>query len=341
MASFQFGAPVSPDLGISAPPTAPQTAEGAAIANAGSVQVRAGNGAARVQMGPDGLEVSNNGVSRVQMASVSNGSDGILATANRDGAPKPAASLRPTDKVTIGGMETTLAVAERLGAVTRDAATGVYQNVSEGQLKEVNGAAQAERKQAAAVTEAAKAKEAAQAARLPDAASEQAAAEIESSVTPGTATRALLDIIDTGNVRSGVLERAASEAGIQPAEMGAKLGAAMKGFQAQAAAFAAQRGVDMEQFTDWARTHHAGDLKNAMQRHVQQRDVGAYGALVGRYMENLDRIDPQSILSAKFPDTGMSAFKAADGRIVLNIPGHGQVSWSAAVKAGLVSPRRS
>jgi hypothetical protein len=55
-------------------------------------------------------------------------------------------------------------------------------------------------------------------------------------------------------------------------------------------------------------------------------------------MENLDTITPDAILNANFPDKGVSAHKAPDGRIVLNIPGRGQVSWATAVKIGLVKP---
>ena len=245
-----------------------------------------------------------------------------------------------SDFVKIGGMDVTVEVAERLGYLTRDARTGIYANVSEGQIREASGEAAAARQQAAAEAARVKAVEAANAARLPNEVAETAAREITESVSPGTATRVLLDIFDTGNIRSTNLSMAATEAGIAPSDMGAKIGAAMKGFEDQARAFATERGVDLEQFSQWARTHHAGDLKDAMVRHVQGRDVKSYANLFDRYMTNLDKIDPQSILNAKFPTTGMSAYKAADGNVVLRMPGYGEMSWTAAYKAGLVGPHR-
>jgi hypothetical protein len=63
------------------------------------------------------------------MAHVSNGADGILATANRGGTPKAIHDLKPTDEVTYMGQTMRLEIAERIGLITRDPHTGLYANV--------------------------------------------------------------------------------------------------------------------------------------------------------------------------------------------------------------------
>jgi hypothetical protein len=77
-----------------------------------------------------------------------------------------------------------------------------------------------------------------------------------------------------------------------------------------------------------------------MQMHGMQRTTAGYVPPVEAYMQNLDTINPAAILNADFPDKGVSAFKSeATGRIVLRIPGRGEIPWSTAVKIGLAKPR--
>jgi len=306
---------------------------------ASRVRVNTG-GSYSASFSSEGASVSSNGVTSINMADATNGADGILSTAHRNGSPKPIGELRPTDFIKIGGMDVELRVAERSGFVTRDLHTGLYSNVSEPLIREATGEAPQERQRAAEVAQEEATKARAEAAKLPVAGAEEVVNDITANVTAGTQTRALLDVIESGTVNTRVLNMAASEAQIEPSEMGAKMGKALEGFTAQARSYAASQGVDLDHFGEWARQNHAGDLKRAMMAHYQGRDVGAYGELMGRYMGNLDKIAPDAILNATFPDPGVSAFKSTDGNIVLRIPGHGEVSWAAAVKAGLVAPRR-
>ncbi len=111
------------------------------------------------------------------------------------------------------------------------------------------------------------------------------------------------------------------------------------GFENQFASYAASKGADAADFQAWARQHAADEAEQAMLAHVQRRNVGAYDALLGRYMENLDLRNPDAILNANFPDAAVKANRGADGRIVLDINGR-KIGWPQAVRLGLVGPRR-
>jgi hypothetical protein len=311
------------------------------IARSGGVQINAG-GSYRVHVGAGGMDVQSADTSRVQMAHVSNGEAGVLGTASRDGAARSAAELKPTDQVTVAGMRTTVANAERLGFLRRDPATGIYTNATEAAVKEASGEAEAERQTTEAAKAAEEAQNAAEAARLPGEGAEEAAQFIADKVDAGTMTRAVLDMLRTdGNVDTSTLNAAASQAGVEPSAMGATLSKAMEGYTSQAEAFAASRGVDLQAFGAWATKQHGNELRQAMIGHVQNRDVSAYAPLMDRYVADLDVIDPNAILSAAFPDPGVTARRDEfTKRVVLNIPGMGEIGWTAAVRAGLVGPHR-
>jgi hypothetical protein len=73
---------------------------------------------------------------------------------------------------------------------------------------------------------------------------------------------------------------------------------------------------------------------------VQDRNVATWGALADKYMVNLDRISPDVILSANFQNGISARMDHAARAVILDIPGHGTMRWSAAVRAGLVGPHR-
>jgi len=321
-------------LAIGAPAPSPELA-----GNASRASIIAHDAGMRLVVSDTGSQVVSNEAMSINMAHVSNGETGILATATRDGLPRAPGDLRPTDRVTINGLDTELRVAERLGLVTRDKTSGLYSNAPEANIKEATGEAQAEREAAREVVKAQEAAAAKEAAKLPSVTSEAAIEEITAKVTPGTLTRGLLDAVANGGaINSRVLTLAASEAAMHPSEMASKVSAAYKGFEAQADSHLASRGVDIEAFGNWARANHReSDLKRAMAAHVQNRDTGAYNALADTYLSTLDVHSPDLILNATFPDPGVSAYKSTDGHIVLRTP-HGEMSWSAAVKAGIVAP---
>ena len=292
--------------------------------------------------GPDGGDpVQSHDAMRINTWDNANGEQGLLATARRNGTPRPATELRDTDMIEIDGVETTVAVARRLGFIKADSRTGILENVSPEALKEATGEAEQERAAQAAERAAQEARAAQEGSKLADPAAEAAAQTLASTVSENTVTRALMEIAENGEVSERAILRAASEAGVvDPAEMQATVSTAMAGFVDQAESFLTDRGVDPQAFQAWARTEHSTAFKAAMMDHVRGRNVAAYGALADKYMANLDRIDPHAILNATFGNGITARLDPGSRNVILDIPGHGSMAWGAALRAGIIGPHR-
>ncbi len=312
---------------------------GALAARASGVSVNY-TGAQRVIIGgpTDGGPVTTHDPVQVNMAEVPNGEQGVLSTATRHGVPRSADELRPDDMVTIGGYETTVRNAINLGFLSKDR-VGNVANVSDEQIKEVDGTASAERAAAQAAKDAQDAAAAQEAAKLsPEA--EQAAQMLATQVDQNTQIRALIELADAGQVTERAINAAASQAGIDPSEMKAALAKALDGYGGQVTSFLTERGASPDEFFRWAKTTYPTDYKAALIGHVQDRNVAAWGALADRYMVNLDHISPDAILSANFENGITARMDYGTRAVILDIPGHGSMRWSAAVRAGLVGPHR-
>jgi hypothetical protein len=160
-------------------------------------------------------------------------------------------------------------------------------------------------------------------------------------VTPGTQVRGILGVIDNGEVTQATLNSAATEAGIEPSAMQAKINSAIDGFRSQAASLAKSTGADPEAFFEWAKANRTGDMKEAMRNHAMQRTTAGYVPLLREFNESLAERDPEAVLNAHFPDAGVKAFRGDNGLVVLSIPGRGTMSYRSAVKAGLIAPKWS
>jgi hypothetical protein len=302
---------------------------------ASSVRVNTG-GTYRMIIGDHGTPVQASGPVRINTAEVSNGETGVLSTANRDGTPRRASELKPTDRVTVNGFETTVANALRLGMIDRDSHTGIFRNATPEAFKEATGEAAAERAKEAAVKAEAERAQREQAAKLSNPDAEAAATELANTVTEGDRVAAVLQMIESGEVTPSTLARAASHAQIEPSALQAKLVTAMSGYTSQAQTYAAERGIDFDHFAAWARANHMTDVKQAAVAHATQRDVSAWSGLMQRYMNGLDRIAPEFILGARFPNGGSAHMDGATRQVIITMPNGETVSWSAALRAGLL-----
>lgn len=336
------GLGISPELTAAASRSVAGGDGGALAARAAGVNV-GHTGAQRVIIGgpTGGGPVTSHDAVQINTWDNANGESGLLATARRDGTPRPASELRDSDMIEIDGVETTVAVARRLGFIKANSRTGILENVSSEALKEATGEAEQERAAQAAEKAAQDSRAAQEASKLADPAAEAAAQTLASTVSENTVTRALMEIAENGEVSERAILRAASEAGVaDPAEMQATVATAMAGFVDQAKSFLTDRGVDPQAFQAWARTEHPTAFRASMMEHVRGRDVSAYGALADQYMANLDKIDPQAILGATFPEGIKAHYSPGERLVLLDIPGHGTMRWAAALRAGIIGPHR-
>jgi hypothetical protein len=236
------------------------------------------------------------------------------------GSPRQGA-LQPTDVVRLPTGETTVQVAESLGLIEKDV-HGRYVLVPDG----ASCALANEPTQEAPVDEG-------EAFSSPDV---EANLGDLCSITSGTTQVAVLQqLISNGEVLPGTLARAASEGGIEPSALNDRISAVVEGFQSQAETVLKGMGADdASLFWEWAQANHKDDLKKAMTAHAMERTTKGYQPLYQTYVETLDAHSPEDILSAQFGDD-IKAQKI-DGKVILDIPGYGRMTYRSAIKAGLI-----
>lgn len=307
--SIQMG---SPSEAFSS--TSNLAAEGAALAS-----YRTSGGSVSLNVG--GETTTRGSASQINTADMIGEAAGLVCR-SATGSPRSASNLSPSDIVQVGGLEMSVAQAERLGFITKDVSgawseTGAADTVG----NEPPPAAPEESGEA-----------------LSDTKAESVLADLCSTVSGGTQVSVLHQIVNEGTINPASIARAASEAGIHPNQMAESINAIHAGFEAQA--FSTLKGLgsdDPQEFFNWAYQERPGDLKKAMMDHAMNRTTAGYSAMYGAYVESIADSDPEMILGAQF-GSGITAAKA-NGAVVLNIPGMGQVSFKAAVKAGLVKVR--
>lgn len=250
------------------------------------------------------------------------GEDGGLVCRSITGSPRNAANLNPDDIVKVAGQEMKVALAERLGFISKDA-SGRWAET--GSADEVGNEAPQ-----TAPEETGEA--------LADVKAETALADLCGAVSGTTQVSVLHQIVSEGTISMPSLERAASEAGVHPSQMAATINAVHAGFEAQAFSTIKALGSDDPQgFINWAHETRPGDMRKAMMDHAMNRTTAGYSAMYGAYVESIADSNPQGVLDAEF-GSGITAERVR-GVVVLNIPGEGQVSYKAAVKTGLVKVR--
>lgn len=312
-ASYQVGAPEGAQ-----PDTSNLLPEGARPVN-----LRIGNTVTSV----NGDTVQTMGITSINTANLPNGETGALATGRTPwGSPRAASELKPSDLITISGQEMTIQIAERIGLLERDP-MGRYVEVPNGVERLTEEPKQAVPEDLQTGNEQALGEK-----------EEQALASICAQVSPGTQVSVMSQLIEHGELNPNTLHRAASESGIHPDVLSGQLDPIIAGFKAQADATVKALGAeDTADFWDWAQEHAAKDLSDAMRKHGMMRTTKAYEPLYQRYVEGLADRDADAILNARLGG-GITAQKI-DGKVVLNLPGVGQVPYSVAVKRGLITVR--
>lgn len=275
---------------------------------------------------PGAMSVTENGITTQRPQSVTandftTGSSGILSRARTaQGAPS-LNGIQATDIITVDGFELTVAQAEQLGMVGRNA---------NGQYVEVQGgveAAKAEPKQDAPVDDDAQA--------FTDPQAEAALVELANSVAPAHHVAAIQDVLKTGEISELTISRAASEAGQEPSAVAEKANNVVESFRTQAITAVQSWGSDdPEAFFQWAHQEKPNTLREAMQNQGMNRSVAGYQSLYSEYVASFAERDPDFIMQTEF-GSGVTARK--DGKtVVLNIPGRGEMTWRAAIKAGFI-----
>jgi len=250
---------------------------------------------------------------------------GFSATTATGGPIADLASLQGNDLVTIGGETMSAEVALHLGLLVRDPRSGMIRSPDANEAR-ANAAEQEQRQEQENDEEA------------PPALDEHSEAIMSEAfeAAPGETLSAANDIMDAGAVSEHNLAQLASRLGVEPGEVAARVEHARAAYAHEAAATAARRvGVSLgiaEAALAYARENAHSELKQAAEQHLHSGKP-RYDHFVREYVQKLDAIDPNYILSAL---PGKARWDAGTGQIVVKSGRHGEMAWGAAVRAGLI-----
>ena len=166
-------------------------------------------------------------------------------------------------------------------------ATEVYEKMKETSPElflepEAKAAKQAE----AAAAEADAAAEEAERASMnthPDQFVEESHTQFTDVVPAQLQTELLVQMHRDGVPSTSTLNRVADSLGVSVDDAVTRLNAMSAGVQAQLSVLAKARGVNPEQFANWARDNHRGESLRAMQGHVQSRNLLSWDGLINEF----------------------------------------------------------
>jgi len=252
--------------------------------------------------------------------------------ADRNGSGQRYQDMTPDSVVTIDGLGTMkLAHAEDAGFVTRNPDGSYVLGQGGSTPPHFTEAADQEQRQDDDEQEHPDLK----VERLDDAA-EAAFSELVQHTDGGTQFVALSELIETGEVSARTLGAAASQMGIEPDQVSAKMAPVIEAMTEQANAGVAEAGVDPEAVWEWAWDNEPDALKDAMHHHATKGNRSRYAPLVQAYVRDLAKSDPQTILNAELGPNVKSIRQDEQGRIILEGVDGRTYEWSSAVRAGIV-----
>jgi hypothetical protein len=158
-------------------------------------------------------------------------------------------------------------------------------------------------------------------------------------VPPTTLAAALRDFQRNGTVTPATLNTMASSVGITPGQMIESLADLGQAMDRQGEKAFASFGIDKqdtEALFDHLERKNPELLRRANMQHLRG-DLSGIREMARHYHANLAEIDPGRILESKFGN-GITA-QMSGKTVILNVPGKGQMSYSAAVRAGIVTVR--
>jgi hypothetical protein len=186
-------------------------------------------------------------------------------------APKTTSvQLRvPDGKIQIGAYRTDAATAETLKAQAPEMF----------EAPEVKAA-----KEAAAQADAKAAEDATAALNThPDQFVEESHTQFTNEVPAGLQVELLVQMHRDGTPSKDTLNRVADALGVPVDQAVTRLNAMAAGVQAQLSVLAKARGVNPEQFANWARDNRRGESLRAMQGHVQSRNLLSWDGLINEF----------------------------------------------------------
>jgi hypothetical protein len=175
----------------------------------------------------------------------------------------------PDGKVQVGAYRTDAATVENLKAMAPEMFEDPAIKAAEAAAAEADAAAAAE--EAAAMN------------THPDAFIEESHTQFTNVIPAQLQTELLVQMHRDGVPSKDTLNRVADALGVTVDDAVTRLNAMSAGVQAQLSVLAKARGVNPEQFANWARDNRRGESLRAMQGHVQSRQLLSWDTLINEF----------------------------------------------------------
>lgn len=162
-------------------------------------------------------------------------------------------------------------------------------------------------------------------------------AELVVTTMPGDQIAAIQQFAAEGVIDQNLINKAASDAHVEPSVMEGQIETVRTAMLAQASAVVEKSGVNPDAVWQWANQHHRAALGEAVRAHAMNRSTTGYTNVARAYMEALPEHDPELILNSDFGGQGRAHRDPNTGKIIITTKGGHQFEWKAALKAGVVS----
>ena len=140
-----------------------------------------------------------------------------------------------------------------------------------------------------------------------------------------------------GTMDENTINRAASEAGLEPAVMHGKIASVAEAMRTQASAVVEKHGVSADDVFEWANEPaNLPTLQAAVKKHAMTRSPAAYGEIAKSYILAMDEHSPDAILNADLGEGIRRTYRDHNGAIVLEDANGRGYTWKSAIRAGLV-----
>lgn len=154
------------------------------------------------------------------------------------------------------------------------------------------------------------------------------------TVAGSTVAEALSGLVAAGEVPEGVVNRAAREAGIEPAEMAERVETMRAGFEAAVIDRLELPMVDA--FSAWAKgdAGRTAEMARAVARMVREGDASGFDGLGRAFKEQLDMVAPREV-EAALEASGVPFRRDRNGRLTVRVMGT-EMGFRTAVREGLL-----
>ncbi|WP_103173678.1 hypothetical protein [Paracoccus sp. SY] len=159
----------------------------------------------------------------------------------------------------------------------------------------------------------------------------------------GAQIAAINSVVETGEVDPRAIERLAQQAGKEPAQMAQQVLQDFDGFHGAISSGIESAGVhDLELYDEFVGgdQRHYRTMQKAVRDLMMHNDTSGFDRLATSYREALDVIDPEAVAEV-LDAAGIKHRRGDGGNIVMNLPGHEEVSYRAAMKAGMIKVSRA